>query len=73
MICVEILNHSEDIEELIQVGDYINGHKVEVIWEDAGHIRFAGCDYRFNINHEQIKSIVTKEKYASMEYRVKED
>lgn len=54
------------------MGDYINGHKIEKKWEDAGNFRFAGCDYYFNITDEEIKSIVTKEQFERISYKLKE-
>ena len=75
MTCVtknEIVKHSEFIEELIEIGDYVNGHKVEVIWEDADNYRFGGCDYMFQITGEEIKSIVTKEQFESFSYKLED-
>ena len=64
----EIVKASHDITDLIEIGDYVNGHKVEQIWED--NQRFGGCDYMFNIDADDIKSIVTKEQFESMTYKV---
>lgn len=61
------LKSSEEIAELIQVGDYVNGHEITEIWEDAEHYRFAGCNYHFQITDKDIISIVTKEQYESVE------
>ena len=60
--------HSEFIWELIKKGDYVNGHKVEEIWEDG--FRFGGCDYMFQVTGYDIKSIVTREMFESIEYKV---
>ena len=68
----EIVKYSSDIIGLIEVGDYVNGHKIEEIWEDAEHYRFAGYDYTFQITEDQIESIVTKEQFKSMVYRLEE-
>ena len=64
-------NFSADIIDLIEIGDYVNGHKIEQIWEDAEHYRLAGCNYMFQITDDEIKSIVTKEQFESMEYKVR--
>ena len=61
----------EFIEDLIEVGDYVNGHKVEQIWED--NQRFGGCDYMFNIHIDNVKSIVTKEHFESVSYKLEDD
>ena len=66
----DITKHSEFIGELIEIGDYLNGFKVEVKWEDAEHYRFAGCDYYYNIDDSQIESIVTKEQFEREKYKV---
>ena len=63
-----VVKHSEFIWELIEKGDYVNGHKVEEIWENE--YRFGGCDYMFQVTGDKIKSIVTKELMKSVEYEV---
>ena len=50
----------------------MNGHKVEVIWEDAANYRFGGCNYMFQITDEDIKSIVTKEQFNSVTYSLED-
>lgn len=63
----EIIKSSPNIIDLIEVGDYVNGEKVVSLEID---------DYKnYNINNKgwgyiDIKSIVTKEMYSSVEYRV---
>ena len=67
-----ILKSSPNIIDLIEVGDYVNGGKVYekeegyiVINADFGRI------FEFmNIYEKDIKSIVTKEQFESMEYKV---
>ena len=66
-----IIKSSPNIIDLIEVGDYVNGYKVSYsngfyyYWDDM-----------FNKNtietNKDIKSIVTKEQFESMEYKVKE-
>lgn len=64
-----ILKHSKNIIDLIEVGDYVNGN--EVLWVNK---KIVHCEARDTIDYmtEDIKSIVTKEMFASMEYKVKE-
>ena len=73
-----IINASHNIIDLIEVGDYVNGKKVidtytDYIFdysEEFKVIRFSETDILHNVNH--IKSIVTKEQFSSMEYRIGE-
>lgn len=68
----DIVKASYNIIDLIEVGDYVNGCKVH---------RIANCitiilDNEENIswvNPSNIKSIVTKEQFSSMEYRLGDD
>jgi hypothetical protein len=65
---------SPNIIDLIEVGDYVNGKLVEDIFDKTNYadksIKLKGSgDYWYN---EHIKSIVTKEQFESMEYKVKE-
>lgn len=64
-----ILKHSENIIDLIEVGDYVNGKLIHKI--DKGpnycYLYYGNCktfvDY-------QIKSIVTKEQLKKVEYKI---
>ena len=82
---VDIINASHNIIDLIEVGDYVNGSKVidisiigkdkeKWVWveqmEDSNNKY--GDDY-VGYNNDQIKSIVTKEQFESMEYRLEEE
>lgn len=71
-----IIKSSPNIIDLIEVGDYVNGHRVLDIAQAPEKALYLNdisqkcalipvCDY-------QIKSIVTKEMYSSVEYRVGE-
>ena len=63
----DIKNHSFNIIDLIQVGDYVNGEKVlSVDWGGVGIANF-----KF-IEPEDIKSIITKEQIKQIEFRIKE-
>lgn len=71
----DIVKHSKNIIDLIEVGDYVNGERVLCF-------RNNDCDYDigteyndefgeyFGFDLESIKSIVTKEQFANMEYKV---
>lgn len=68
-------NHSKNIIDLIEVGDYVNGHKVvnEIWGEDDCNLYFeieGGFNKAQYIREKDIKSIITKEQFKEMEYRV---
>lgn len=71
--------HSKNIIDLIEVGDYVNGYKVIGVTLDpapSGKCVDIDCDkpsYESYLFEEQIYSIVTKEQFASIEYKVEED
>lgn len=71
----EIVKHSKNIIDLIEVGDYVNGHKViEVDNHNKGMMREVYCedDEDFGIWDEMIESVLTKEQFESIEYRLEE-
>lgn len=68
------LKASHNIIDLIEVGDYVNGCLVERKFPKVEYaeqsIKLKGStDYFYDIH---IKSIVTKEQFESMSYKVKE-
>ena len=76
-----IIKSSPNIIDLIEVGDYVNGYPVEKVYqpinEELGKIvRFAtdntsGWEYEAEEIYERdIKSIVTKEQFEEMEYKI---
>ena len=75
----EITKASHNIIDLIEVGDYVNGYKVlfagAITWDNDGNV----LEKRVHINQngrdiwlmgKYIKSIVTKEQFESMAYKV---
>ena len=75
----EVIKSSPNIIDLIEVGDYVNEYLVEDITSvyDNGeeiitlHIASGSNYFQHNINDiKDIKSIVTKEQFESMEYKV---
>lgn len=67
----EIVKHSKNIIDLIEVGDYVNGFKVieveDVIITTTDNYE----DENYKVFTEKnIKSIVTKKQFKEMEYRV---
>ena len=76
-----VLKHSKNIIDLIEVNDYVNGYKVisvdrDVINKNIDCIELdLNNNYQYNfISINQIKSIVTREQFSSIEYKItKED
>ena len=66
---VDIKKHKQYLIDLIEKGDYVNGEPVEEIicTNDEFEITTT-TEYLTNI--EDIKSIVTKEQFASVEYKI---
>jgi hypothetical protein len=61
----DILKASNNIIDLIEVGDYVNGYEV------TSKDQFLGIgNHDWYIADYEIKSIVTKEQFESMSYRV---
>jgi len=63
-----IIKSSPNIIDLIQEGDYVNSYEVVGVKKD--YIYFE--DGTYYCKNYQIKSIVTKEQFKSMEYRIGE-
>lgn len=73
----DIIKHSKNIIDLIEIGDYVNGHKiVSEIWgEDDNNLYFeieGGFNKATCIAEEDIKSILTKEQFNQNSYKVVE-
>ena len=70
-----ITKHSHNIIDLIEVGDYVNGYKVIDIVKgfkviiDKLELDTTTGTYQ-NIGIKDIKTIVTREQFAGMEYKV---
>ena len=69
---------SHNIINLIEVGDYVNGYKITEIIEKPR--KCLKTEYKINLSYvyfcfyeKDIKSIVTKEMFSSMEYRLGDD
>ena len=82
---IEIIKASHNIIDLIEVGDYVNGEKVIRIdkdpfikgqinlWTNTITSNYWGDISLSPIIEKDIKSIVTKEMFSSMEYRLGDD
>lgn len=79
-----VIKASHNIIDLIEIGDYVNGYKViEIGYEEDGH-KYLDLDFdrendalhwgqSSSIEYDElIKSIVTKEQFKSISYKVEE-
>ena len=63
----DIIKSSPNIIDLIEVGDYVNGYEV------TSKDQFLGFgNHDWYMTNDEIKSIVTKEQFSQMEYKVGE-
>ena len=72
-VCVKsnVIKASHNIIDLIEVGDYVNGFRVISLWKDKGKVIGVAVDGGvIGFDECEIKSIVTKEQFKSMDYRV---
>lgn len=71
-----IIKHSLDIIDLVQKGDYVNGSKVvDIVQAPIKAVYIENQEQKFAlipIINKQIKSVVTKEQFSQMEYKVEE-
>lgn len=70
---IRIVKHSKNIIDLLEVGDYVNGQKIKRI-NDYGDFKRADFNLDYDdcdaVYENDIKSIVTKEQFKEMEYRL---
>ena len=76
----DIVKHSKNIIDLLEVGDYVNGHLLVELSENVYNQKLVTTEVdgkdgaiRHHYLERGIKSIVTKEQFSSMEYKVEED
>lgn len=67
-----ILKHSKNIIDLIEIGDYVNGEKVIGKGALSCIPQYYDGETKDIVYFDEIKSIVTKEQFASLEYKVGE-
>ena len=76
----KLLKHSKNIIDLIEVGDYVNGHLVVEISKNAYNQKLVitevdGKDgaIRHHYLERSIKNVVTHEQFENIEYKVEEE
>lgn len=67
----EVYNKSENIIDILEVGDYVNG--IEVLGLIDSQIQKLLLTDNGCISNGDIKSIVTKEQFSQIEYKVNND
>lgn len=69
----KIINHSKNIIDLIEVGDYVNGKEILRI-NDYGDFKRADFNLDYDdgdaVYNDDIKTIITKEQIETLEYKV---
>lgn len=73
-----VVKHSKNIINLVEVGDYVNGHLVINIEKDENNKQKIITENKYFDKYyengiEKIESIVTKEQMKSIEYKVEEE
>lgn len=71
----DIVKHSKQLIDLIEVGDYVNGHRVvnEIWGEDDNNLYFeieGGFNKAQYIGEKDIQTILTEESYMAKCYKV---
>ena len=66
------IKSSPNIIDLIEVGDYVNGLKVQEVNNEIKGFGTIVFDKDNSIMEDYIYSIVTKEQFSSMEYKIGE-
>ena len=70
----DVVKASYNIIDILEVGDYVNGYYVEDVLKTFVNVA-VGSNYFQSptIYEKDIKSVVTKEQFSSMEYRLGDD
>ena len=68
----DVVNAKHKVIELIEEGDYINGHKIDEIGIGplSSYVAYECMGEEYVIYEKDIISIVTKEQFAEMEFKV---
>ena len=67
-----VVKHSKNIIDLVEVGDYVNGYKVENVSVETNEVLLDHNGFGWRTLKDGDK-IVTHEQFASIEYKVEED
>lgn len=65
-----IVKHSKQLIDLIEVGDYVNGHLVEEVRISCFDSSIFVHEYAIELHENDIKTILTKEQFETNCYKV---
>ncbi len=71
--CVSLKNivkHSKQLIDLIEIGDYVNGHLVEEVRISCFDSSIFVHEYTIELHENDIKTILTKEQFEANCYKV---
>ena len=71
--CVSLKNivkHSKQLIDLIEIGDYVNGHLVEEVRISCFDSSIFVHEYTMELHENDIKTILTKEQFEANCYKV---
>lgn len=71
--CVSLKNivkHSKQLIDLIEIGDYVNGHLVEEVRISCFDSSIFVHEYAIELHENDIKTILTKEQFEANCYKV---
>ena len=66
----DIVKHSKQLIDLIEAGDYVNGHLVEEVRISCFDSLIFVHEYEIELREKDIKTILTKESYMANCYKV---
>lgn len=66
----EIVKHSKQLIDLVEVGDYVNGHLVEEVRISCFDSLIFVHEYEIELREKDIKTILTKEQMEANCYKV---
>ena len=69
---LEDIEHNEKLENLVKIGDYINGTRVDGLEKLNGSVTIIWLENMTDIEPDEIESILTKEKAEKYTYRLEE-
>lgn len=65
-----IVNHSKNLIDLIECGDYVNGYLIEEVRISCFSSSIFVHEYEIELHENDIKTILTKESYMANCYKV---
>lgn len=66
---MEVIKHSKNLIDLIEIGDYVNEKPIIVVQKNINGTELIDCN-GIRILADNIESVVTKEQFKMMKYKV---